>query len=324
MKEKNILILGGLGFIGSNIAQRCAQLGGNVTIFDAMIEPYGFNLANVREIKDKVKIVKKDMRNFNDLSLSVKQQDYIFNCAGQVSHIDSMRKPFLDVELNIIANLNLLEACRRFNENTKIIYAGTRGQTGKSIYLPVDENHPDNPIDIYGADKLAAEKHTMLYNKVYGIKATSIRLNTTFGERHQMKHCLYGVLNWFIRQCLENKKITVFGKGHQMREYNYVEDAVDAMILAAQSKNSNGKYYMLGTQKPIKFIDMVKEVISACNSGSYKIEKFPPDRKAIEIGDFSVSFKKIKKDLGWQPTTTFREGLAKTVEFYRKNKKYYF
>lgn len=324
MKEKRVLVLGGLGFIGSGIALKCAELGAKVTVFDAMLEPYGFNHANISEIRDKVEFLKQDMRDLDALSKAVKEKDIVFNCAGQVSHIDSMKNPFLDVELNVTANLNLLEACRKFNDGVKIIYAATRSQTGKPIYIPVDEKHPDNPLDVYGADKLAAEKHVLLYNSFYGLKGTSIRINTTFGPRHQMKHNLYGVLNWFIRLAMENKKITVYGNGNQLREYNYIDDVVDAMVLAAQNNNSNGNYYMLGVKKPIKFVEMVKKVIQECGSGSFEMVPYPADRKSIEVGDFNVSFEKIKSDLGWVPTTSFEDGLKKTVEFYRNNKKHYF
>jgi len=323
MEGKRVLILGGLGFIGSNTAQKCFELGADITIFDAMIEPYGFNLKNIEEIREKVDFIKDDMRNVEALSKAVKDKDFIFNCAGQVSHIDSITDPYLDIELNVIANMNLLESCRKFNDNVKIIYAGTRAQTGKGIYFPIDEMHPDNPIDIYGADKLVAEKYLMVYNNVHGIKGTSMRLNTTFGPRHQMKHSLYGVLNWFIRLAMENKTITVFGDGSQLRDYNYIDDAIDAMILGAQSNKANGKVYLLGSTEPIKFIDMVKEIIKECNSGSFELKPFPEDRKAIETGNVEISFKKIKSELGWVPKTSFNDGLKKTINFYKKNLKYY-
>ena len=233
-------------------------------------------------------------------------------------------RPFFDIELNVIANMNLMESCRKFNDSAKIIYTATRAQIGKQIYSPVDEKHPDNPVDVYGANKLVAEKYLLLYNDIYGIRGTSMRLNTTFGPRHQMKHNLYGVLNWFIRLAIENKTITVYGDGNQLRDYNYIDDAIDAMILAAQSNKPNGKVYLLGVQEPIKFVDMVKKIIVNCNSGSMKITPFPNERKSIEIGNFTASFEKIKKELGWQPTTSFDEGLKKTVDFYKQNRSDYF
>ncbi len=318
MDGKKVLVLGGLGFIGSNTTHKCVSLGAEVTVFDAMIEPYGFNLENIREIRDRIEFIKGDMRNFDALSQAVKGKDFVFNCAGQVSHIDSMKMPFLDIDLNVNANMNLLEACRKFNDSAKIVYAGTRAQTGKAVYFPVDETHPDNPVDIYGADKLVAEKHLLIYNNVYGIRGTSVRINTTFGTRHQMKHNLYGILNWFIRLALEGKAITVFGDGKQVRDYNYIDDAVDAMVLCAQSKKADGEVYMLGSKKPLRFIDMVKAVVKECNSGSVEFAAFPKDRKAIETGNVSISFKKIKMALGWEPTTAFEDGLKTTVEFYRE------
>lgn len=323
-KEENALVLGGLGFIGSNTVHRLVNLDYNVTVFDACLEPYGWNFANIEGIKEKVKFIKSDMRDFDTLRKVVVGQKVIFNCAGQVSHMDSMTNPYLDIELNLIANINLLEACRKFNDTVKIVYCGTRAQIGKAIYSPIDESHPVNPTDIYGIDKLAAEKYHLLYGSVYGMQTCSLILNNTFGPRHQMKHSKYGILNWFIRLAMENKKIKVFGKGEQKREYNYVDDAVDAMILTAQSNKSNEKIYILGSGKPIKFIEMVNEVIRTVGSGSYERVAWPHNRKNIEVGDIAVSFKKIKKELKWEPTTPFREGLKKTVEFYKQNREKYF
>lgn len=321
---KNVLVLGGLGFLGSNTARKCLELGANVTVFDAMLGPFGANPANVRDIKGRIKIVKKDMRDKEALSKAVRGMDLIFNCAGQASHSDSMKDPFFDVDLNIIANLNLLESCRKFNDAARIVYAGTRAETGKAVFLPVTETHPDNPNDIYGVSKLAAEKYMFVYNQAYGMQGVSVRLTATFGPRHQMKHNRYGILNWFIRLALENKKIPVFGDGSQLRDYTYVDDAVDAMLLAAAKSRANGQVYFLGSDRPVKFIEMVRLVVKECGSGSIELVPFPPEKKMIEVWDFSGSFGKIKNELGWVPVTPFEEGMKKTVEFYKKNRADYF
>lgn len=318
MEGKSVLVLGGLGFIGSNTAHRCVELGAEVTVFDAMIEPYGFNLANLDGIREKARLLKEDMRDFAALSEAVKGKDCIFNCAGQVSHVDSMSNPALDAELNIEANINLLEACRMHNDNVKIVYAGTSAEFGGAEYLPIDELHPTKPKDIYGINKLAAEKYHLLYSANYGMKACSLRMNNTYGERHQMKHGKYGILNWFLRLALEGRKITVFGNGRQMRDYCYAQDIVDAEILAAQSEKSNGEIYCTGTGKGTAFIEMVKKVIEKAGSGSFELKPFPKERAQIEVGDVYFSHAKIEEELGWKPETTLEEGLGRTAEWYRE------
>ena len=320
---KRCLITGGLGFIGSNLAHRLVGLGAEVSIVDACLDPYGWNPANIREIEKKVRFTKADIRDSGAMEKAVKGQDFVFHCAAQCSHVDSMTDPFLDLDINCRGTLTLLEACRKYADSAKIIYAGTRGQIGSLSYSPADEKHTDNPTDIYGANKWAAEKYHLVYNSAYGLRATSLRINNTYGERHQMKHAKYGIMNWFIRIALDNGEIRVFGEGSQTRDYNYVGDVVDAMVLAAQSEKSNGKYYLLGSGKEIKFIDMVKAVIKAAGGGSYKLVPWPADRKSIEIGNFFVTYKKIKDDLGWEPKTSLEDGLKKTVAFYRERKKDY-
>ena len=323
MQNKNILVLGGLGFIGSNLANKCSQLGAKVTVFDSMLEPYGGNVFNIAEIKNKVELQKKDMRDAKQLEMAVREKDYIFNCAGQVSHVNSMKDPYLDIELNVVANMNLMEACRKYNDGARVVYAGTRAQIGKVDELPVTEKTMPQPVDVYGVNKQTAESYHLLYNYAYGLPTTSLRITNAFGERSQMKHGQYAIMNWFIRLALENKKIKVFGDGRQKRDYLYVEDVVDALLLAGQKKQAIGKYFIVSSGKTIEFIEMVKKIIDVCGSGSYEMVPWPEDRKRIETGDYVASYEKIKKELGWEPKTTFDEGLGKTVDFYKKYLKHY-
>ena len=323
MEGMKALVLGGLGFIGSNVVQRCVSIGADVTAFDCMIGAYDDPLFNIHEVKGKVKVLKKDMRNADDIGKAVAGMDYIFNCAGQVSHMDSMTDPHLDIDLNLKANINFLEACRRHNDDAKIVYVGTRAQVGKAAEFPVTEDSLPNPVDIYGINKHAAESYHLLYGKIYGMGTTSLRLTNAFGERSQMKHGKYGIMNWFIRLGLEGKKITVYGDGRQKRDYLYVDDVVDALVLAAMNEKSSGNYYMVSSGKTVEFIDMVKSVIKACGSGSYSLVPWPEERKNIEAGDFEASYEKIRRELGWKPKTSFEDGLSRTVQFYKKNLEHY-
>lgn len=324
MQGKNVLITGGLGFIGSNIAHKCAGLNAKVTIYDACLDPYGWNFANIKEIKDKVEFIKGDIRDFNLFKKHIKNKDIIFDCAAQISHTISIKRPFLDIDINCKGPMTILECARKFNDKVKIVYAGTRGQIGRLKYKPADENHPTEPTDINGINKLAAEKYYLFYNRVYGFKTVSIRVNNTYGIRSQMKHGDYSIVNWFIRKALLNEPIIIHGDGTQTRDFNYVEDVADAMVLAAHKEKANGEIFMLGSGKETRFIDMVNLIIKFTNYGQ-KIRRIPrpKDRQSIEIGNFFASYRKIKKFLGWHPKTKLEDGLKKTIDFYKARSKEY-
>ncbi|MBI5224906.1 SDR family NAD(P)-dependent oxidoreductase [Candidatus Micrarchaeota archaeon] len=326
MESKKVLITGGLGFIGSNIAQKLVPLGADVAIYDACLDPYGWNFANIKEIKGKVKFVKGDTRDTEKLKAHAKDCDYIIDCASQISHTISIKNPFLDIDINCNGALSVLEAARNANNNKiKLVYAGTRGQIGRMVYNPIDENHPTNPMDMNGINKLAAEKYYFLYSRLYGFPVSSLRINNAYGIRCQMKHSDYGIVNWFLRQAMENKQITINGKGEQTRDYSYVEDIADAFVLALQSEKANGEIFMLGSGKQTKFIDVCNQILKTAKS-KMKInhQEWDAERKAIEIGNFEVSNEKIKSLLGWSPKTSLEDGLKKTYEFYSKRKTEYF
>jgi|SRR3989344_1909903 len=321
-KGKNVLVTGGLGFIGSNLSIKLVDLGAKVTIIDALLANYGGNKFNITPLS-RVKVKIADMRNQKVMDKIVRGQKIIFNLAGTLSHIDSMTDPFVDLDINCRAQLCLLEACRKYNPGVRIIYAGTRNQYGKALYLPVDEKHIEDPTDINGINSIAGEKYHFLYHRIYGLEVVSLRMTNTFGPRHQMKHPKQGVLNWFIRLLLENKTVELFGDGSQIRDINYVDDVVDALILCAKSKKANGNVYNLGGT-PITLLDFVKKVIDYLGYGKYKIVKFPKDRSSIEIGNYVADVKKIKNDLGWQAKVPVEEGIRRTIEYYKNYQKHYF
>jgi len=321
-KNKKILITGGLGFIGSNLAIKLVELGAKVTILDALIPEYGGNKFNIFPIKNEIIVKIGDMRHPATIKQVAIDKEIIFNLAGTLSHIDSMMNPFTDLEINCRAQLCLLETCRKFNNKVKIVFAGTRNQYGKALYLPVDEKHIQDPTDINGINSIAAEKYHLLYNRIYGIKAVSIRMTNTFGPRHQMKHSKQGVLNWFIKLLMDGKTIRLFGDGLQIRDVNYVDDVVNACLTCAKSSKSVGEAYNLGGQA-VTLREFVEKVIEILGKGRYKIVKFPKDRKSIEIGNYVADIKKIKEELGWQPKIAVEEGIRKTIEYYKQYRKYY-
>lgn len=323
LDKKNVLITGGLGFIGSNLAIKLVESGAKVTILDALLPNYGGNKFNIFPIKSKVKVKIADMRNQKIMDRIVRKHQVIFNLAGTLSHIDSMVDPFVDLDINCRAQLCLLEACRKYNPRVRVIFAGTRNQYGRALYLPVDEKHIEDPTDINGINSTAGEKYHFLYHRIYGLEVVSLRMTNTFGPRHQMRHPKQGVLNWFIRLLMNNETVELFGDGSQIRDINYVDDVVDALILSAQSKRANGNVYNLGGI-PITLLDFVKITISHLGYGNYRTIKFPKERKSIEVGNYVADIGKIKKDLGWRPKLSASEGIERTLDYYKKYRKHYF
>ena len=317
-----MLITGGLGFIGSTLAIRLAGAGVKVTIVDALIPEYGGNLFNIEEVKNKVRVEIADIRDSRKIDKLVAGQDIIFNLAGTLSHVDSMTDPMTDLEINCRAQLALLESVRKYNPQTRIVFAGTRNQYGKARYLPVDENHPQEPTDINGINSIAAEKYHLMYTHIYGIKTASLRMTNTYGSRHQMKHPRQGVLNWFIRQIMDGEKVKLYGTGRQIRDVNYIDDVVEALLLVAKSEKGWGEAYNLGGI-PITLLEFVKKIIQISGHGEAELVQFPKSRETIEIGDYIASYKKITQTYGWKPKVSLEEGISRTIEYYKKYRKHY-
>lgn len=320
---KRVLITGGLGFIGSNLAHRLVEWDADVLIVDSLIPDYGGNLFNVEGIKSEVRVNIADIRDRSSMDYLVREQDYIFNLAGQVSHMDSMLDPYTDLDINCRSQLSLLEACRYNNPTVKIVYASTRQIYGVPDYLPVDERHLLHPTDVNGINKMAGEWYHILYNNVYGIRATSLRLTNTYGPRQLVKHKRQGFIGWFIRLAVDGEEISVYGDGTQLRDLNYVDDVVQALLLAGASDRPNGEIFNLGGLEPVSLLEIVQVLTELCPEGTYKLVPFPEDKKRIDIGDYYGDYSKIKRTLGWEPTVPLREGLAKTIDFYRRYKSHY-
>jgi UDP-glucose 4-epimerase len=322
-RNRRVLITGGLGFIGSNLAVSLVHYGAHVTIVDSMIPEYGGNLFNVHDIAHRITINFADVRDIYSMNHLVTNQEYIFNLAGQVSHLRSMSDPFPDLDINCRAQLSLLESCRHRNPYVKILFAGTRGQYGRAQSLPVNENHPMVPVDVNGINNIAGEQYHILYSRIYGMRACSLRLTNTYGPRHSMKSDDQSFLNWLIRRAIEGHVIQVFGDGSQKRDFNYVDDVVDAFLMAAADDRTNGEIYNLGGPNPVSVLEVTKLLLDVIGDGRYEMVEFPAKRQKIEIGDYWGDYTKIKNLLGWRPTVDLKDGLRKTVEFYRSNKRHY-
>lgn len=320
---KNILITGGLGFIGSNLAIKLVKLGAKVTLLDAMIPDYGGNLFNIEPIKDMVTVNFSDIRDENSINYLVRDKDYIFHLAGQVSHVLSLSNPFLDIDINIRGTAILMEACRKYNPRVKIVYTGTRGQYGSVAKLPVNENAPTNPKGIYEISNLTAEKIMRVYNDNFDIRCVLLRLTNTYGPRFQMKNNHYGVVNWFIRLAIDENTIKVFGDGQLKRDFLYVDDCVDALLMSAVNENLYGEIFNVGVDKPTTFIELAKLIIRIAGSGKWEFAPFSLERKALEPGDFYSDITKIKEAIGWYPKISLEDGLKATVDYYKRYKQYY-
>lgn len=317
-----ILITGGMGFIGSNLAIRLVNEGADVTIMDSMLDEYGANLYNIEPIKNDVRVNFSDMRDEHCLRYLVRGKDYIFNLAGQVSHQDSMTQPFMDMEVNLKAQLTLLEACRYYAPDAIIIYSSTRQIYGRPQYLPVDENHPLLPPDVNGINKLAAEYYHSLYTKVYGIRTISLRLTNTYGPRQLIKNSRQGFIGWFVNRAVTGNTIKLFGTGEQLRDFNYVTDVVEAMCRVAHSPKTYGEVYNLsGERASLKHV--AELLINYSGVGSMEIVPFPEERKKIDIGDFYGTSDKLRRAVDWQPKVSLQHGLELMIDYYKSNKQYY-
>jgi UDP-glucose 4-epimerase len=319
----NVLVTGGLGFIGSNLAIRLVELGATVTLVDAMIPEYGGNPFNIEPVRDRLKINFGDICDRHAMDWLVRSQDYVFHLAGQVSHVMSLTDPYPDIEYNIKGTLVVMEAVRRFCPSARVIFTGTRGQYGPAVQLPVNEDAPTHPKGIYEISNLTAEKIIQVYDSIHGIHSVLLRLTNIYGPRAQMKHSHYGVVNWFVRLAIDNATIKVFGDGQIKRDFLYVDDCVDALLICAVTDRARGEILNVGVDRPTNFLQLADTLIRVAGSGRWEFAPFTPERKSQEPGDFYSDISRIQNLTGWSPATSLEEGLRRTVEYYRDHRTHY-
>ncbi len=314
--NKSVLITGGLGFIGSNLARELVKQGAQVTLVDSLIPQYGGNYYNIDDIRHQVAVNVCDVRDPFAMAYLLQGKDFLFNLAGQTSHMDSMSDPQTDLDINAKAQLSILEACRKVNPDIKVVFASTRQIYGKPDYLPVDEKHPVRPVDVNGINKLAGEWYHLLYNNVYGIRACALRLTNTYGPGMRVVDARQTFLGIWVRLLIEGKPIKVFGDGMQLRDFNYVDDCVEGLLLAGASDIANGKVYNLGSTEVIGLKALAEMMIGLGHGGTFELNPFPAERKAIDIGDYYSDFSLITRELGWKPKVELLGGLQKTIAYY--------
>lgn len=320
---KEVLVTGGLGFVGSNLAARLVDCGAHVLLMDAMIPGLGGNLFNVDPIRDKVVVNFSDIRDEHSMNYVVRGKDFIFHLAGQNDHVLSLTDPYSDIDINIKGSVVLLEACRKFNPEARLVYTGTRGEYGSVAKLPASEDAPINPKGLYELSSLTSQKIFKIYHDNHGISSVTLRLTNIYGERAQMLHSRFGVANWFIRQAIDGKTISVFGDGQILRDFLYVQDCVDAILMAASSEQAYGEVLNVGDDTASSFLELAKVTIEEAGSGDWEFAPFTPERAAQEPGDFYSDISKIRRIVGWEPTTSLRAGVKQTVDYYRHNKPQY-
>ena len=322
-RGRRVMITGGLGFIGSNLARQLVEAGADVLLVDSLIPDYGGNLFNIDGIADRLRVNVADVRQQTTMNYLVRDRDVIFNLAGQVSHIDSMRDPYTDLEINCRSQLTVLEACRNHNPGVKVVFAGTRQVYGKPASLPVDETHLVRPTDVNGINKAAGEYYHLVYNNVFGVRACSLRLTNVYGPRQLIKHNRQGFVAWFIRLAIEDQTIEIYGDGSQLRDFVFVDDAADAFLRAGATEAVNGEVFNVGGDRPISHRDLTSLLVDVAGSGRVKYVDWPADRKAIDIGSFYTDSSKFAAATGWSPRVTLRDGLRRTVDFYREHLAHY-
>ena len=322
-RDRRVMVTGGLGFIGSNLVRSLADAGADVMVVDSLHPDYGGNRFNLAGLEDRVRINVSDVRDQTSMDALVQDREIIFNLAGQVSHIDSMRDPYTDLDINCRAQLSMLEACRKYNPSVRVIYAGTRQVYGRPDRLPVDETHLVRPADINGVNKAAGEYYHLLYNNVFGVRACSLRLTNVYGPRQLIRHNRQGFIGWFIRLAIEDATIQVFGDGSQLRDFVYVDDAAVAFLQAGATDACDGGVFNVGGDEPISHRDLVSILIEVAGSGSVRYVEWPAEKKRIDIGSFYSDSTKFRNTVGWKPKTNLRDGLTETIAFYRRHMRQY-
>lgn len=322
-RGRRVMITGGLGFIGSNLAHQLVALGADVLLVDSLIPDYGGNRFNIAGIESKVTVNIADVRQASTMNYLVQGRDVIFNLAGQVSHIDSMRDPHTDLAINCQSQLTMLEACRQHNPTTKVVYAGTRQIYGKPDRLPVDETHLVRPTDINGINKAAGEQYHIVYNNVFGVRACSLRLTNIYGPRQLIRHNRQGFIGWFIRLALEGADIQIYGDGSQLRDFVYVDDAADAFLRAGATDVVNGGVFNVGGPDAVSHRDLVTMLLEEAGRGRAQYIEWPEEKRRIDIGSFYTDSSKFVGATGWQRGVGLREGLRRTLAYYREHGSHY-
>jgi UDP-glucose 4-epimerase len=317
-----VVVTGGLGFVGSNLAAKLVALGSEVVLIDSLLPNYGGNRFNIALVEDRVRVEIADIRDTARMRPLLDGCDYLFNLAGQTSHLDSMHDPVTDFEINCLAQLTLLEACRAVCPKAVVVFASTRQIYGRPDYLPVDEKHLLHPVDVNGVNKMAGEAYHILYHDVYGIAATALRLTNTYGPRMRIKDARQTFVGVWLKSVLEGKPFEVWG-GEQKRDFTYVDDAVDAFLLAALTPETKGKVFNLGGERPVSLNTLAQLLVAANGAGTFARHEFPAERRRIDIGDYYAADELFRGVTGWRHNVPLEDGLKRSIDYFRAHGQHY-
>ncbi len=319
---KKVLITGGAGFIGSSLCLELVKRGAEVTVLDALLPLYGGNLFNLKPVIDKIKFVEGDIRDKELVNDLVRNQDFIFDLAAQVSYIDSKDLPFLDLDINCLGRLTVLEAIRVIAPATRVIFPSSRMVYGKIHSTPVKEDHPTEPLSIYGIHKLTGEKYYRYYHDTFGLDTLIVRLPNPYGIRQQMKHNKYSIVGWFLRQALDGETISIFGEGLQEMDYLYIDDVVDGLLHVAE-KGLSGEIYNLGAKERVSLVEMVDTILTETGTGKKEHVLWPENFEKNKTGSYLADTSKIERDTGWKARVSLKEGVKSMTEYYKEHKEHY-
>jgi UDP-glucose 4-epimerase len=317
------VVTGGLGFIGSNLVHALTALGCGVTVVDGLMPDQGGNRYNLRGIEDQVDLRIADLRDEVAMGDAVHGRDFVFNLAASVSHLDSLDAPFHDLDVNARGTLTMLEAVRRRAPEARVVHSGTRSEYGLIQTSPVSEAHPLLPTEVNSANKAVATLYHVAYHIAHGLHTVSLRLTNTYGPRMLTAHHRQGFINWFVRLAVEGGTYRLYGDGNQMRDLVYVDDVVQAMLLAAVTDDSAGQILNTGSGSPVSLKTIAEELVSITGKGSIEYVPFPDDARRIEIGDYFADASAIGRVLDWHPAIGLREGLERSVRYFEANRKHY-
>jgi UDP-glucose 4-epimerase len=314
---KRALVTGGVGLIGSAVARKLVAAGCSVTIIDNLDPEGGGNRKNIEDCDDRLEVICGDIRDKEVIADLLEGQDFLFHLAAQTSHVGSMRAPLFDLDNNVTATVQILEVARKVAPDIQIVFSSTRQVFGPADYLPVDERHPVRPPDVNAINKIAAEQYLALYNRIYGVRSTSLRLTNIYGPGMRVKDAAQNFLGIWIKQVLDGEKIRIFGDGRQIRDFVFVDDCADLMLKVARKRPAVNACYLVGGGQPARLIDLAETLVHLSGRGSFELTPFPPERSAIDIGDFFGLHERVSAEFDWQPETTLEKGLQATLDYYR-------
>lgn len=312
-----VLVTGGMGFIGSNLVLALVRQGARVTVVDAQVPGCGAQPANLEAVRDQIQLSTDDIGNDDRMKQLLPGQEVIFNLAGEISHLRSMSDPLRDLSINCTSQLQFLNLCRLLNPGATIVYASSRQVYGCPKYMPVDEEHPINPVDFNGVHKHTTERYHFLLRQQFQMHTICLRLGNVYGPRQAIHQDCRGFIDAFLRAALEGKRLDVFGDGQQLRGLIYVDDVADAFLKAGLAGIGAAPAYNVGAASPVSLWEIAQTLSRLAGCPPPRLLPFPPDRLAIDIGSFHASSEKFRREFGWVPRTGLEEGLRETLQFFR-------